>query len=125
LGIHSFKDLLALYPIRHVDRTKVEKIINLGPRDEYTQVSGKLVSLEILGQKSGRRLVAKLKDDTGEIELVWFQGISWIQKYLQVGQQYLVFGKLGFFLHKPQIAHPEIETWSPEKATGKNLRERI
>jgi len=125
LGIHSFKDLLALYPIRHVDRTKVEKIINLGPRDEYTQVSGKLVSLEILGQKSGRRLVAKLKDDTGEIELVWFQGISWIQKYLQVGQQYLVFGKLGFFLHKPQIAHPEIETWSPEKATGKNFLEPI
>jgi len=125
MGIHSFKDLLALYPIRHVDRTKVEKIINLGPHDEYAQVSGKLISLEIAGQKAGRRLVAKLKDDTGEMELVWFQGISWIQKFLQVGQQYLVFGKTGFFMHKPQMAHPEIESWSPEKASGKNFLEPI
>jgi len=125
MGIHSFKDLLALYPIRHVDRTKVEKIINLGPHDEYAQVSGKLISLEIAGQKAGRRLVAKLKDDTGEMELVWFQGISWIQKFLQVGQQYLVFGRTGFFMHKPQMAHPEIESWSPEKASGKNFLEPI
>lgn len=125
MGIHSFKDLLALYPIRHVDRTKVEKIINLGPRDDYAQVSGKLISMEIVGQKAGRRLVAKLKDDTGELELVWFQGISWIQKYLEVGQHYLVFGKTGFFMQKPQIAHPEIESWSPEKASGKNFLEPI
>lgn len=69
--------------------------------------------------------MASLRDDTGEIELVWFQGISWIHKYLEVGKQYLVFGRLGFFMRKAQMAHPEIEALSPEKATGKDFLEPI
>ncbi len=73
--------------------------------------------MEIMGEKRGRRLVAHLQDDAGgEIELVWFQGINWIQKALHVGHQYLVFGKLSFFMNKPQIAHPEIETFTDTKS---------
>ncbi len=69
--------------------------------------------------------MAKLKDDTGEIELVWFQGMSWIQKALQLGSQYLVFGRLSFFMGHPQIAHPEIESFTPQKADGKNFLEPV
>ena len=64
-------------------------------------------------------------DETGEIELVWFQGISWIQKAIAVGHQYLVFGKLAFFISKPQIAHPEIENFTVQKADGKNYLEPV
>ncbi len=66
-----------------------------------------------------------LQDQTGTIELVWFQGISWVEKILQVGQPYLVFGKTGFFMNKPQIVHPELENYSPEKATGKSYLEPV
>lgn len=102
-----------------MDRTRVDKIAQLSPATEYAQVAGKLLSIDIVGEKRGRRLVAQLKDDSGIIELVWFQGISWVQKILVPGQQYLVFGKPGFFMGKPQIAHPELENYSTEHATGK------
>jgi ATP-dependent DNA helicase RecG len=125
LQIFTFNDLLNYFPLRHVDKTKVDKIGDLNSSTEYTQVSGTITDIEILGEKRSKRLVAYLKDDTGEIELVWFQGINWIQKTLHVGHQYLVFGKLSFFINKPQIAHPEIETLTTEKATGKNFLEPI
>ncbi len=79
----------------------------------------------MLGEGRGKRLVATLKDDTGEIELVWFQGISWIQKAIQVGQSCLVFGRLSFFAGKPQIAHPEIENFVPQKTGGKYYLEPV
>ncbi|MEO6488325.1 MAG: ATP-dependent DNA helicase RecG [Ferruginibacter sp.] len=119
LNIFNFKDLLEHYPIRHVDKTKVDKIDSLSYSTDYAQVAGILVDLELVGEKQGRRLVGHLKDDTGTIELVWFKGINWVEKILAKGQQYLVFGKPGFFMGKPQIAHPEIENYSPQKASGK------
>ncbi len=69
--------------------------------------------------------MATLQDATGEMELVWFQGMHWMQKAIHVGQQYLVFGRLGFFMGHPQIAHPEIENFSPQKAEGKNYLEPV
>ena len=125
LGIFSFIDLLQHFPLRHIDKTKVDKIASLSFQMEYAQVAGKLLSIEMLGEKRARRLVARLKDDTGIIELIWFQGISWVEKILNIGQDYLVFGKLGFFMGKPQLAHPEIENFSVEKTVGKNHLEPI
>lgn len=69
--------------------------------------------------------MAYLQDDTGEIELTWFQGINWVEKTLQHGNIYLVFGKLGFFMNKVQLVHPEIEIFTPEKAGGKKFLEPI
>lgn len=69
--------------------------------------------------------MACLKDDTGEIELIWFQGISWIQKLLVEGHLYLVFGKLSSFNGQLQISHPELEAYIPEKAGGKNFLDPI
>lgn len=125
LSIFTFKDLLEHYPYRHVDKTKVEKIGGLTPGNEYAQVAGTIKNIEILGTGRGRRLTAKLQDETGELELVWFQGISWIEKAIAVGHQYLVFGKLGFFIGKPQIAHPEIENYTPQKADGRLYLEPV
>ncbi|MEO5943672.1 MAG: ATP-dependent DNA helicase RecG [Ferruginibacter sp.] len=125
LNIHTFKDLLEHFPFRHIDKTNVDKIGRLSTTTEYAYVAGKLLSLDILGENRGRRLVAKIKDDTGVMELVWFQGISWVQKILHVGHQYLIFGKLGFFMGTAQIAHPEIENFTDTNASGKNTLEPI
>ncbi len=125
LGIFTFKDLLEHFPIRHVDKTKVDKISSLTHNNEYAQVAGTITSVEVLGEKRGKRLAVTLEDDTGEIELIWFQGMSWMQKTIQVGHQYLVFGRLGFFMGHPQIAHPEIEILTQQKAGGKNFLEPV
>ena len=124
-NIFTFKDLLEYYPFRHIDKTRVDKIADLSPAVEYAQVAGRLSRFEIIGEKRAKRLVAYLQDDTGEIELTWFQGISWVEKTLHNGDLYLVFGKLSFFMNKVQLVHPEIEIFTPEKAGGKKFLEPI
>ena len=125
LNLHTFNDLLNFFPFRHVDRTKVDSIASLSPRDEYAYVAGKLMSLDLAGEGRSKRLVGKLKDQTGVIELVWFQGINFVQKIMVVGHQYLLFGRLSFFMSTPQIAHPEIENFSPQKMSGKSSLEPV
>jgi ATP-dependent DNA helicase RecG len=115
LSIFTFGDLLEHFPYRHVDKTKVNRIADITPQTEYIQVAGVLLNIELTGNKGTRRLTAQLKDKTGFLELTWFQGISWVQKMLQPGQSYLVYGKAGFFQNRPQIIHPEIELLAQEK----------
>jgi ATP-dependent DNA helicase RecG len=87
---------------------------------EFGQVKGVLIHFEVIGERSGKRLVASLKDSTGIIELTWFKGLHWIEKTLTEGQQYQAFGRISFFMGKPQMVHPEIElvtnTGAPAKA---------
>lgn len=92
---------------------------------DFIQIAGKLTAFHITGTGRGRRLVGELQDSSGVLELTWFQGVSWISKSLEVGREYLVFGKPGFFLGKPQITHPEVELYTPEKAGGKSFLEPI
>lgn len=125
LNIFIFKDLLEHFPYRHIDKTEIKKIADITPATDFIQIAGRIVSCEIMGEKRGRRLVAELRDDTGSLELTWFQGISWIQKNIQVGQSYLVFGKLSYFMGSPQITHPETELFTPEKKDGKNYLEPV
>ena len=125
LNIHTFNDLLNHFPLRHIDKTKVDTIASLSSGQEYAYVAGILLSMDLIGEGRSRRLVGKLKDNTGIIELVWFQGINFVEKILHPGNQYLLFGKLGFFMGMPQIAHPEIENFAPQKMEGKNSLEPI
>jgi ATP-dependent DNA helicase RecG len=107
--IFTFNDLLEYYPFRHIDKTQITTVSKIIYDTDYVQVVGKITSLEIVGEKRGRRLVGSLYDGTGELELVWFQGINWIEKSLHVGRSYRVFGKAGFYMNTPQISHPEID----------------
>jgi len=125
LNIFTFNDLLTHFPNRHVDRTKVNLIQEIDPSTDYIQVAGSLHNIDIIGIKGGRRMVATLRDKTGTLELTWFQGISWIQKILQPGEQYLVFGKVSFFQGRPQIVHPEMELLTTEKKDGRSFLEPI
>jgi ATP-dependent DNA helicase RecG len=89
------------------------------------QVVGILQQPALMGDKRARRLIAQLTDDTGTLELAWFQGANWVQKNLVPGQKYLVFGKTGFFNGKPQMVHPEIEIFTPAKEGGKDYLEPV
>lgn len=125
LGIFTFGDLLYHFPFRHVDRTKLNSISDINFTTEFAQVAGVLLSVELIGQRSGKRLVAQLKDKTGIIELTWFQGLNWVQKTLQEGQSYLAFGRISFFNGQPQIIHPELELLVPGGTAAKEFLEPI
>lgn len=125
VSIFTFDDLLNYFPFRHIDRTQITLIRNITSATEYVQVKGKITSVEILGERQGRRLVATLNDGSGELELVWFQGINWIQKSLQIGAPFIVFGKAGFFMNSPQITHPEMELLTAQNQVVKNFLEPV
>lgn len=125
LGIFTFKDLLELYPYRHIDKTKVNLIKEITPQTDFIQVAGRITSVEMMGEKRAKRLVAEIRDASGTLELVWFQGISYIEKMLTVGQSYLVYGRVSFFQGEPQITHPEIEALAEQRTDGKNFLEPV
>ena len=125
LNIFTFGDLLEHFPYRHLDKTKVDSIASINYQQDFVQVKGRLIDMEVIGANRGKRLVAHVKDASGILELVWFQGISWVEKRLVVGSDYLVFGKPTFFMSKPQITHPEIDVLTIENADGKNVLEPI
>jgi ATP-dependent DNA helicase RecG len=114
LQIAQFEDLLNYYPYKYIDRTRFYKIKDVQADLPYVQVLARLTHFEILGEKHTKRLVAQAKDDTGTIELVWFQGIKWIEKTLIIGKAYVLFGKPGFFNGKAQMAHPEMEPYATD-----------
>jgi ATP-dependent DNA helicase RecG len=109
LGIFLFGDLLDHFPYRYIDKTRIRTISEITPQTDHILLSGVVTGIETTGEKRGRRLTAQLSDRTGVLELTWFQGIPWIQKTLQPGKTYLVYGKPGFFMGRPQMTHPELD----------------
>lgn len=118
LQIFTIGDLLSYYPFRYIDRTVFHKIRQLDADMYSAQVLGRLIGLKEVGEKKGKRLVGQFKDETGSIELVWFQSITWLQKSLKVGAVYVMYGKPSVFNGQISITHPEME---PYQAQVKNL----
>jgi ATP-dependent DNA helicase RecG len=114
LGIYKYEDLLRHFPFKYIDRTRFYKIRDISPELPHVQVIARLTHKEILGERHTKRLIVHAQDDTGIMELAWFQGIKWAEKNLVIGKAYIVFGKPGMFNGKAQMAHPEIEPYSPE-----------
>ena len=108
-----------------MDRTKVSLIRDITPDTEYIQVAGRMESIQQIGKGRTGRLTAELRDSSGKLKLVWFQGVNWIQKSLKEGAEYLIYGKVGYFNGEAQITHPEMELRSNEKQEGKIFLEPV
>lgn len=106
--IFTFEDLLLYYPYRHIDKSKIYHIADIQTEGAYIQLKGKIVSCELVGQQRGKRLVAQFVDETGSIELVWFNGIKWVQDILRENREFIVFGKPTLFNRHWNITHPEL-----------------
>lgn len=117
LNIFTFKDLLYYFPYKYIDRTTFYKINEINPDLSYIQLKGKISHFKLEGKKYRQRLVATFIDDTGSIELVWFQGIKWIQSNYKINVPYVIFGKPTLFNNSINIAHPEIEDPAKQQET--------
>ena len=125
MQIFIFQDLLNHFPFRHIDKTNISKIAEINFQTEYIQIVGRLLYKETIGANRAKRIIAIVKDESGELELTWFQGVNYMQKYLVEGTDYLIFGKVSFFNGKAQIVHPELELFVPQKAEGKIYLEPV
>jgi ATP-dependent DNA helicase RecG len=109
LHIFTYQDLLFHYPYRYADRSKFYKINEIKSVDVEVQVIGVITSAEELGQKRGKRLVAKFRDATGTVDLVWFKGIKWIKNSLKLNTPYILYAKPSIYNGIVNFAHPELE----------------
>lgn len=120
LGISNYKDLLHFFPNRYIDRTRYYKINELKPNHAAeVQLVGKIINIKTVEQQRGKRLVATFIDETGQMELVWFQGHKWIRESLKLNLPIVVFGKTNHFNGIFSMPHPEIEPLDEHK---QNLR---
>jgi len=118
LKLFTFGDLIQYYPFRHEDRTQFYKIKAVNELMPHVQLKGKITDFEFIGGGFKKRLVGHFTDGTGEIELVWFQGISWVTKKIQPNVEYVVFGKPNRYGKTLTIAHPEIEPLTANNEKG-------
>lgn len=114
LSIFTYKDLLTHYPFRYVDRTQFQSVREVIEDSVYYQLRGTIESLEIVGEKRAKRLVARFKDASGILELVWFQGWKWMADKLRRDTEYIVYGKAISFKGRFNMAHPDIAIVTPE-----------
>ncbi len=115
LGIFNYGDLLHYYPFRYEDRTQFHKIAEIHEDLPNVQIKATVKRFSEAGYGRKKRLVAYVQDETGTLELVWFKGAQWILKKLQIGVEYVIFGKPSLYGRKINMAHPEIEVAAVHK----------
>ncbi|WP_338644691.1 ATP-dependent DNA helicase RecG [Flavobacterium sp. KS-LB2] len=120
LGIYKYQDLVNFFPNRYIDRTRYYKINELQNNIAEVQIIGKIINIKTVEfGRNQKRLVATFVDDTGQMELVWFQGHKWIRESLKLNEMCVIFGKCTSFGSTFNMAHPEIELLSEHE---KSLR---
>lgn len=115
LGLFTLKDLFEYYPYRYVDKSRFIKIAEVRSAEVYTLLLGKVIAKQIVGGTKSQRLVVRLADETGSIEMVFFRGIRWINESIDIGAIYVVFGKPNYFNGTFNFPHPEFEKFNPQK----------
>ncbi len=111
LGILSIGDLLRHYSFRYIDRTKIYSIgeLNENMNSSLVQLRARVTGIGYAGVGRKQRFSAFVSDSTGSAELIWFQGIKWIEKSIEVGREYLIFGRPSFFRGEVSLVHPELD----------------
>ena len=107
IGLEDSEDLLYYFPRRHLDRTTVTAI-SLLKKDMITTIVGKVEACGERKTRKGKLFQAVLSDGTGFLTLLWFNGIPYIKKSIEIGDQFAVHGKIEFY-NGLQIVHPEYD----------------
>lgn len=118
LNIATYEDLLNYFPYRYIDRSQVWAVNQVNDSMQHVVLRGLISDMQTIGSGRAMRLTAKMRDFSGSVELVWFQGIKWIKESLKPGVEYLVMGKPTFYGSTIQIAHPDIEVVSYDEDRG-------
>jgi ATP-dependent DNA helicase RecG len=122
LGIFSLNDLLRYYPYKYVDRSKIYRIAEIDGNMPYIQLKGQVLSFETMGTGRQQRLVGHFSDGTGVIDLVWFQGLKFLQNRYKAHTEYIIFGKPTVFNGRIQVTHPDIDPSTEAQLSTMGLR---
>jgi ATP-dependent DNA helicase RecG len=121
LRIFSYEDLLMHFPFRYIDKSNIHLISDINEDMPYIQFRGKIIKLEEKGLRKSKRLIAHLRDSSGDIELIWFKSVKWIKSSINLDKEYLVFGKPTFYSGKASLVHPELDVLDDESIDSRGL----
>lgn len=113
LSVFTYRDFLTHYPFRYVDKTQFQSVSQVNEDSAYYQLRGQIMEFQFAGDKRTKRLVAKFRDHSGTIDLVWFQGAKWMAEKLKSDTEYIVYGKATSFMGRFNLPHPDIEPVLP------------
>lgn len=126
LNIHRYGDLMNLFPNRYIDRTRYYKINELQNSTAEVQIIGKIIHVKTVEfGKNQKRLIASFIDETGQIELTWFQGVKWIRESLKLNEIYVIFGKTTNYSNQFSMAHPEMELLEEHKSSLRSAMQPV
>ncbi len=111
LGVKSIRDLLYYFPYRYIDRSQIFRVNELHPDMQYVQLCGKVSNFHTVGEGRKKRVVATFSDETGQIELLWFKGLKYVEtRFVNSAEKvFFIFGKPVFFGGRYSIVHPDID----------------
>ena len=108
LGIYTVGDLLYHLPSRYEDYTNTTKIQKIAPGDKVS-ITAKVVSFVNIYSKSSRRIQkAKVADETGEIEVIWYNQ-PFLKNILLKDLAVSLSGEAKWFGNKLVLESPEYE----------------
>ena len=126
----SVRDLLYLFPLRHVDRTERRAIARLRVGEEQTVEAVLWEAYEVRLGRGGRirATQAVVGDDTGNLRVIWW-GNPWIAQQLKAAiartaqtptgvPRIVLSGKVTLFQGKRQMESPEWELQGSATAPG-------
>lgn len=111
LGIETLGDLMMHLPNRYLDRSTIYSIAQLERLGEspYVQIKARVRNVQFIGTGHKGRLVVEVEDESSSANLVWFAGVNWVQKQIELGREYIFFGKATLFNNTVSMVHPEFE----------------
>src|SRR3989344_1209867 len=113
LGIEKLEDLLFHIPSRYDDFTLISKIATVQP-GEIVTIQGTVTDIKNDYTRRIRLQKAKVADETGEIDVTWFNQ-PFIPKIIHQGDKISLAGKVDWFGHKLIMQSPEYEVISQNK----------
>ncbi len=124
MGVLNVGDLLAVTPIRYIDRRKILSISELTAGKDKTIIGEVLRSgISFMGKRKKRIFEVVVGDKTGTASIKFF---NFNQKFFQqkyaIGTRLLVSGEVLDFLRTHNFIHPEVEVLSESESAENSAR---
>ena len=123
LGVKTFADLLANFPYKYINRSKLYSIEEVNTEMPFVQIRGRILSFETFDMGPRReRVVAHFTDGRNLMDLTWFNGGKYARTHYKIGTQYIVFGKPTLFNGRINVVHPDIDPAEEMQLSGMGMQ---
>ena len=108
MDVSTLRDLLYLFPHRHVDYSTINPISELEAGAEMTVIATVVRSQSVrIGPRPGAAKV-RLSDSTGFLDAIWFRQ-NYLADKFQIGSQLVLSGRVQLFRGRARMDNPAYE----------------